>query len=193
MPKKETVAVILPIVGFADWELDLPLDIEETLSMSVLARASEQLDEVRHLVLPPLRYTLGPSESSFFAMDPDSAHEALREVVVSIRESGFRKVVFYNSSPWNEELLNAAGRDLRIELGMQMFCINLAGMGLDLMPGRSSTRDACRLLGAGQTTDPAKSVLEESAGKLVSLLKEVVSRQPLADGGAIPQKKGDEE
>jgi len=193
MSEKESVLVVLPIVGFSDWRLGLPLDLEETLSVSVLAESSKQLaSTIRHLVLPPLRFVIGSSESSFFSMDLDSAHEALREMVVSVKESGFRKVVFYNSSPWNEELLNVAGRDLRIELGMQMFCINLAGIGLDLMPGRSSTRGDCEVLGANSPTDEGKFVLEKSAGKLVGLLEEVAARPPLADRGAIPKKKGDE-
>ncbi|MCZ6674425.1 MAG: creatininase family protein [Verrucomicrobia bacterium] len=193
MAEKQKVVIVLPITGFADWGLDLPLNVEETMSMSVLREASQQLyGVIKHLVLPPLRFVLGPTESSFFATDPDTAHETLREMVISIKESGFRKVVFYNSSPWNEAFLNVAGRDLRIELGMQMFSINLAGIGLDLKPDRSTTRDDCRILGANQASDRAKSILEKSAGRLVALLKEVAVREPLPNDGEIPTKQGDE-
>ena len=193
MPEKETAVVVMPVVGFSDWGLGLPLDLEETLSMSVLAESSKQLaSTIRHLVLPPMRFVIGLSESSFFTLDPESVQEALREIIVSMKESGYRKVVFYNSSPWNEELLNVAGRDLRIELGMQMFCINLAGIGLDLMPGRSSTREDCQVLGSNSPVDEAKFVLEKSTGKLVGLLEEVAARPPLANRGKIPKKEGDE-
>jgi creatinine amidohydrolase len=149
MPDKDSVVVVLPVVGFSDWGIGLPLDIEEVVAMEVLARASERAGvDCRHLVLPPLRFALAPVGHSFFGVSPDEAHRSLQEIVQSIQASGFRKVVLYNSSPWNEDLIDAAGRDLRIALGMQMFGINLSGLNLDLLPGRSCSRKAFQLLGA---------------------------------------------
>ena len=47
-------------------------------------------------------------------------------------------------------------------------------------------------MGANQASDRAKSVLENSAGRLVALLKEVVVREPLPNDGEIPTKQGEE-
>lgn len=149
LPNREETVVVVPIVGFADWGLGLPLDIEETVSMAVLAEASRRLvSGTPHLVLPPLRFVLAPSENAFFGMDADDAHDSIQEIVSSVKASGFRKVVLYNASPWNEDLVDAAGRDLRIQLGMQMFCINLSGIGLSLMPGQGESRENWAVLGS---------------------------------------------
>ena len=192
MPNKDKVVVIVPIVGLSDWDLNLSLDLEEVISMPVLEQASREIDTaISHLVLPPLRFVIGSDESTFFTVDSETAHQTLKEITLSIQESGFRKVVFYNSSPWNEDLLIVAARDFRIELGMQMFCINLAGIGLDLLSDRSTTRDDCRILGSNEPADKAKMIMEASSGKLAGLLKEVADRPLLANGGIISQQKGD--
>jgi len=193
MQDKENVLVVLPIVGFTDWKLNLFLDMEELISMPVLKEASRELENtLPHLVLPPLRFVLGFGETSCFSVDPETAHNTLKEIVISIQESGFRKVIFYNSSPWNEDLLNVAARDIRIELGMQMFCIDLAGIDLDLMEGRSSTREDCRTLAVNDPSDKAAQILESSSRKLINLLKEIAGRKSLANDGAILPKRKSE-
>lgn len=125
----------------ADWGLGFPLDSEEIAATHVLRTAVETLrSEVRLFVCPPIRFVLAPYASSAFGVDPDTAHATLASVVKGIRETGFSRIVFYNSSPWNEELIDAAARDLRISLGVQCFCINLSGIGMDFLPGRSEDR-----------------------------------------------------
>ncbi len=167
MPDKESAFVILPIVGYTDWGLGLPLDVEEVIAMEVLSQASKNGHQsARHLVLPPLRFTMAPTQNSFFGLSPELAHDAVREIVLSIKESGFRKVVLYNSSPWNEDLVDAAGRDLRIELGMQMFSINLSGLNLDLLPERSKTRHLCQKLGCFLLDREPSEIVENNKGLL---------------------------
>lgn len=167
LPERETVFVILPVVGYTDWGLGLPLDLEEVIAMEVLSQASETCHEsAPHLILPPLRFTMAPTQNSFFGLSPELAHDAVREIVLSIKESGFRKVVLYNSSPWNEDLVDAAGRDLRIEFGMQMFSINLSGLNLDLLPGRSKTRHLCQKLGCYLLDREPTKIVENKKGLL---------------------------
>ena len=167
MVNKEEVVVVLPLVGFCDWRMDLPLDAEEVMAMEVLAAADSLIgSKVRYLVLPPLRFVLAPTKESIFGVSVEDAHRSLREIALSVKQSGFRKLVIYNSSPWNEDLADVAGRDLRIELGLQLFTVNLSGIGLDLLSGRSKTRLdcmllACSLLGLkpGEILDQRDSVL----------------------------------
>jgi creatinine amidohydrolase len=174
MPAREKVVIVFPLAGFSDWGEDFPLDREEQVSMSVLKEASQQLHpSAPHLVLPPFRFVTGPKASAAFAMDPDEVFEAIAEIVRDVKASGFRKVVFYNSSPWNEDLVDATARDLRINLGMQTFCINLSGLGIDL------------------SAELSDSVLSEAAGRLSSLIKEVAAKPGLANDGKIPEQKGD--
>lgn len=174
MPAKHEVVIVFPLVGFSDWGEGFPLDREEQVSMSVLKEASQRLHpSTPHLVLPPFRFVTGSKKAAAFAMDPDEVFDALSEIVSDVNASGFRKVVFYNSSPWNENLLEATARDLRIDLGMQTFCIHLSGLGIDL------------------TFEQADTSLEQGAKRLASLLIEVAAKPALANDGKIPQQKGD--
>jgi creatinine amidohydrolase/Fe(II)-dependent formamide hydrolase-like protein len=133
--------VVVPLAGTAEWGLGHPLDAEETVLMNVLRAASLQCPATLPLlVVPPLRFVLGPAPGCAFTLEPPVAQGYLADVLGSIHVSGFRRVVLYNSSPWNEELIAAAARDNRIALGLQIFRISLSGLGLDLHPTRSTSR-----------------------------------------------------
>jgi creatinine amidohydrolase len=139
--EKAGTTVLVPVAGFADWGLGHPLDAEELVLTHVIKEAVVRRPAHFHpLVLPPLRFVLGPDPGCAFAVDPPAAHAFLREVALSVNAAGFRRLVFMNSSPWNEELCAAASRDLRIELGLQIFRINLGMLDLDFHPVRSRTR-----------------------------------------------------
>ncbi len=132
--------VVVPLAGTADWGLGHALDAEETVLMHVLRAASRARPATLPLlVVPPLRFVLGPGAGCAFAVAPPVAHAFVSEVLGSIAGSGFLKIVLYNSSPWNEEFIAAAARDNRIALGLQVFRISLSGLGLDLHPTRSTT------------------------------------------------------
>lgn len=140
-PKPADTVVVLPLAGLADWGLGHALDVEETVLMHVLRAASQRrAASLPLLVVPPLRFVLGPDPGCAFAIDPPTAHAQVAEVLGSIAVSGFKRVVLYNASPWNEEFIAAAARDNRIALGLQIFRISLSGLGLDLHPTRSATR-----------------------------------------------------
>lgn len=148
-PDKAETVVVLPLVGFADWGLGHALDVEETLAMPVLRKAAALFGDARPgrlLVLPPLRFASGSAPGCAFAVEPPLTHRFLEEIVSGVAEAGFSRVVLYNSSPWNEELIDVAARDLRVGRGLQMFCVNLGALGLDLHPTRSRTRREAQTL-----------------------------------------------
>ncbi len=131
---RERLLVILPVHGFADHGLGLPLDAEEVVGSVVLARAlAAEVPPCR--VLPPVRLALAPYPSCFFGIDPETAHAQLREMLTGVADAGFRRVVFFNTSPWNEELVDAASRDLRASTGLHTFFIHLGALGCDFHPG----------------------------------------------------------
>ena len=146
---KERVIVVVPFAGYADWGLGHPLDLEEIVGMTVLRRAVEDVKgAIPILVVPPLRFVLGPYGNCAFTIDPETAYQFVVEVVESIHLAGFRKVVLFNTSPWSEDLINkACARDLRIEFGLQIFSVNLYGLGLDFHPVRSGSRRTVQTLG----------------------------------------------
>jgi creatinine amidohydrolase len=137
-PDKHRTIVVVPLAGTADWGLGHPLDAEETVLLSVLRAASQAKPaDLPLLVVPPLRFVMGSDPGCAFAVDAPTAHAFIADVLGSINASGFRKVVLFNASPWNEEVIAAAARDNRIALRQQIFRISLSGLGLDLHPVRS--------------------------------------------------------
>jgi creatinine amidohydrolase len=177
---------VLPISGFADWEIDAPLQIEETVALSVLRHAAASaLPAKRLLVLPPQRFVTGPHESCAFAVPVPVAHAALEEWCDSVAAAGFRRIVFYNSSPWNEELIDAAARDIRISRGLQMFCVNLSALGLDFAGWRSPDRSKLKALISELATTGPCPLLTESGDRLARLLREIAARPALPDNGAL--------
>jgi creatinine amidohydrolase len=223
-PDPAATIVILPLTGFADWGLGHALDAEETVLMHVLRAASLQRPAgFPLLVVPPLRFVLGPASGCAFQVEPPVAHDLVAGVLTSIAATGFRKVVLFNSSPWNEELIAAAARDNRIALGLQIFRISLSGLGLDLHPIRSTNRRKFQTLVTALTgrepeapSAPSRppfanppwgdesvhplterpvplaeaqaegaKILRDTATHLLSLLREIHARPPLANGGAI--------
>jgi creatinine amidohydrolase len=135
LPERERTVVILPVHGFADHGLGLPLDAEEIAGSGLLREAvSLAKSSLPLLVLPPLRFGLAPSSSTFFGIDPETAHDQLHAVALAVRDAGFSKLVFFATSPWSDELVDVASRDARVDLGLQTFVINLSGLGLDFHP-----------------------------------------------------------
>jgi creatinine amidohydrolase len=140
-PEREATVVILPLAGMADWGLGHPLDAEETVLTHVLAEACRLLPAGRKpLVVPPLRFSFGADPSCAFPVDQPTAHALIAEVAASVAASGFRKIAIVNSSPWSEELCNAAARDLRVSRGLHMFHVHLSALDLDFHPVRSRSR-----------------------------------------------------
>ncbi len=186
-PDKAATTVVLPVTGFADWGLDAPLDAEETVLLSVLraAAARPALPAGKLLTLPPQRFVVGPSATCAFAVDAPTALAALDEWCACVAASGFRRIVFYNSSPWNEELVDAAARDIRIDRGIQMFCVNLSALGLDFAPWRGGERAALRALLAELAATDSGPLLASAADHLARLLVEISARPPLPRDGAL--------
>ncbi len=135
LPEKERTVVILPIHGYADHGLGLPLDAEEVVGSEVLRQAVVAIKtDMRCLVLPPLRFGLAPIPATYFGIDPETGQENLHEIAESVRAAGFRKLAFFCTSPWNAELIDATSRDIRAHLELQTFVVNLNGLGLDFHP-----------------------------------------------------------
>ncbi len=146
---KHNYLVVVPVFGFADWGLGHPMDLEETVGLAIFKQAVKIIKGfLPFITAPPLRFVLGPYPNCAFSLDPETAYDYVEEVVHSIHITGFKKIVFFNTSPWNEEIINkACARDLRIKYAMQLFSINLYGLGLDFHPVRSDSRKHLQTLG----------------------------------------------
>lgn len=134
--------VIVPVAGFCDWGLGHAYDAEEQVMTRLLqaALASRPPNAPRMLMIPPLRFVIGSNAGCICTVTPPVAHAFIDEILETIAVAGFTRVLLCNSSPWNEELIDAAARDIRISRGLQMFCINLSALELDFHPVRSRSR-----------------------------------------------------
>jgi creatinine amidohydrolase len=163
-PDPARTVVVLPLAGFADWGLGHALDAEETVLLAVLRAASGRRPKgLALLVVPPLRFVFGPEAGCAFAVRPPVIHALIAEVVASVAAAGFKRVVLYNSSPWNEEVCAAAARDLRLRHDLQLFRLNLAALGLDFHPRRSPDRRRVQTLVTaltGRVPDPPPAAAE---------------------------------
>lgn len=151
-PDKTRTLIVLPVHGFADHGLGLPLDAEETVGSAVLRAAiSAAGQQSQVLVLPPLRFGAAPYPHTRFGVDPETALDSLNEIIASVKASGFSRVLFFNTSPWNAELVATAALDARTALDLRTYVIGTGGIGLGFHPSdvnRVRTQAvAVRLLG----------------------------------------------
>ncbi len=159
---KARTVVVLPVHGFADHGLGLPLDTEEVVGSALLTAAIAASGETAHLlVLPPLCFGAAPYPHTHFGVDAETLLEALHEIVASVKASGFLRILFFNTSPWNAELVATAAVDARTGLDLRTYVIGTAGIGLGFHPAdanRPRTQAvAARLLGVapGPSSKPA--------------------------------------
>jgi hypothetical protein len=137
----EETLVILPVYSIADWCMGRPLDSEEVVGAAVLDKTLEATrNDLKALVLPPIRFSPRQSVGSMFHLDIEVAHQLLVETICSAAVPGFTRFVLFNTSPFLEEWIDVAARDLRIVHDLQMFCVNLSGVGLDFHPTRGGDR-----------------------------------------------------
>lgn len=149
---------ILPIHALGDHGLGLPLDSEEVLGSMLLSEATRlAAAEAPFIILPPLRVGLSPYQESITRQDPDTLHAVLREIARGVQHSGYQKLVFWTTSPWNSELIDAASRDIRVALNLQTFVVELAGIGLSLHPA-SPDRAAAQSLVSTWCNQPPEEV-----------------------------------
>jgi creatinine amidohydrolase len=169
-PDRERTVVVVPIAGLADWGLGHAFDAEETVLLHALREASRQRPKhLALLVVPPLRFVFGPDPGCIFGVEPPVVHALIAEVVASIASAGFSRIVLYNSSPWNEEVCAAASRDLRLKHDIQVFRINLGGIGLDFHPRRSADRRRVQTLITfltGCLPDPLPAQTNDSSAEI---------------------------
>ena len=171
----EQTLVILPVYSIADWCMGRPLDSEEVVGSAVLDQALEATrGDLTALVLPPIRFTPRQSIGTQFHLDIELAHQMLIETIRSAAVPGFKRFVLFNTSPFLEEWIDVAARDLRVVHDLQMFCMNLSGVGLDFDPNRGGDRSGLDsvltdLLGEpAETFDPlAGAALDPIPGSVV--------------------------
>lgn len=158
---------VLPVHGFADHGMGLPLDLEEVIASVLLAEAAAEASALAApCVLPPLRFGPAPYPGSgWFGVGLDLAHEIALELARGVKLAGFEKLLLLSGDPWHREWLDVAARDIRIETGLRTYRVHLGSLGLDFHPAAApAQRLALQALGAGLLgLHPTTSAPQESA------------------------------
>lgn len=166
-PDKARTLVILPVQGFADHGLGLPLDAETTLGSALLSAAigTAQL-EGQLLVLPAFQFGAAPYAHTHFGTDIETALDALAEIVSNVKAAGFTRLLFLNTSPWNTELVSTTALDARAAHGLRTYVVSVSGLGLGFHPAdpnRPRTQAVvARLLGRAPEPSTARTDIKDA-------------------------------
>jgi creatinine amidohydrolase len=155
---------VLPIFGFAEHGLGLPLDAEEILGSALLKAAAKNAKTSGSLrVLPPLRFCATPYPSGFFGVDPETLRDLILEIADGVKRAGFAKLVLFVTSPWNTDLVDSISRDVREMHGLEAFYVTLAGLGLNFHPASEDRAKAYAAVVkiSGQPGQPATRAGEQ--------------------------------
>ena len=116
MKDKENVVIIQPIGAIEQHGYHLPLVVDSAISQGVLGRALEQLDsDVPAFALPTLYYGKSNEHVGFagtISLSATTLLSLLTEVITSVYEAGFRKLILMNSHGGQPQVLEIVSRDL---------------------------------------------------------------------------------
>jgi len=133
---KDDALLVLPTAAIEQHGHHLPLATDTLINNLLLGKALEKLPpEAPVYALPPVCYgksnehlgfpgTMSVSASTFLAV--------VRDLGASVRASGFKKLVLFNTHGGNSSLVDVLARDLRSEFGLRTFCLfGAAGVSFD--------------------------------------------------------------
>jgi|GEM_PF-2667888 len=121
---------IQPVVSLAERGPQIPINLEERLMIESLSVTISELPQSPRIrILPTFNRVPRLEKNQVFATGVPEATEALTEVASSIGASGVKKIVFLHLNTAIGDWLNNIARKIHIEKNLQVFTIDLRGMG----------------------------------------------------------------
>lgn len=129
---KESALLILPIASVEQHGNHLPVFTDSMLNESLIAGAMELLPaDVQAWLLPPLQYGKSNEHTGFsgtFSLSTSALQAVLADLTRSMKADGWKKLMIINSHGGNPEIITLAARDARVELDLEVFCVNTGGL-----------------------------------------------------------------
>ncbi|MBN2980378.1 MULTISPECIES: creatininase family protein [Cohnella] len=132
---KEKALLVLPIASVEQHGRHLPVFTDSLLNETLIEGALALLPEEAPVwLLPPLSYGKSNEHDGFsgtFSLSTATMTAILSELMGCMHKDGWKKLMIVNSHGGNPELITLAARDARVELGLQVFFVNTAGLYAD--------------------------------------------------------------
>lgn len=126
MPKEDAL-LVLPIGAIEQHGPHLPIYTDTLIGEGLLQLAFAHLENENIWLLPPVPY--GKSNEHIglagtMTLSAATLQAVVMDIAKSVSESGFKKIVLFNSHGGNHDLLNMMAREIRIETGLLVFRLN---------------------------------------------------------------------
>ncbi|PRO66430.1 creatininase family protein [Alkalicoccus urumqiensis] len=125
---KTNAAVVLPVCAVEQHGPHLPVYTDTMIAEGLLQKASAVLSADTDVwFLPPLAYgksTEHLGHSGTMTLTAETLQHVVMDLARSVKESGFSRLILFNSHGGNNDLLNMMGREIRIDTGLDVFRVN---------------------------------------------------------------------
>ncbi|MBW4079797.1 creatininase family protein [Paenibacillus sp. S150] len=122
---KDHALVILPIGAVEQHGPHLPVYTDTLIGEATLTQALEKIGPDKQIwLLPPVPY--GKSNEHIglpgtISLSAPTLHGVVMDIAESLKASGFRRLLLFNTHGGNVDLLNTAAREIRIKTGLIVF------------------------------------------------------------------------
>lgn len=129
--RKEDALVVLPLGATEQHGPHLPLLTDALIGEYVLTRAMELLPPHSNVwLLPPLAYGKSNEHLGFagtMSLSAATLHAVLSDIADSVHQSGFRRLLLFNTHGGNTDLCHVAAREIRARTGLMVFYVSPGG------------------------------------------------------------------
>ena len=133
MPK-ERALVILPVGAVEQHGPHLPIYTDTLVGEATLAQALGHVSlETEIWVLPPVCYGKSNEHAGLpgtISLSAATLHGIVMDIAESLRTSGFKKLLLFNTHGGNVDLLNTAAREIRIRTGLTVFYLSPSSLNV---------------------------------------------------------------
>lgn len=136
---KEDALVILPLGAIEQHGSHLPIMTDALIGEAVLTRTVELLPKESNIwLLPPLAYGKSNEHLEFAGTISLSAYtleSVVIDIAVSLKKSGFRRLLLFNTHGGNQDLFHVAAREIRLLTDLMVFYVSPGSLhvGADLL------------------------------------------------------------